>query len=117
MVQPLMDLAKGWMFRRGKGRQYTEVRRRVTLWGAVDERTCARVPQTEDRPHVYTQKSGVRWNPRSSSRRMGVNKFKFTGMLTQRHMTVLSNGKEVLGLHPVAFASKRISTIKEHYQP
>ncbi|CAA7271056.1 unnamed protein product [Cyclocybe aegerita] len=44
-------------------------------------------------------------------------KFGFTGMLTQKHTTVLPNGKEVTRLHLVGFASKRTSVTEEKYKP
>ena len=33
-------------------------------------------------------------------------KYGFAGMLSQRHTTILANGKEVTHIHPVAFGSK-----------
>jgi len=44
-------------------------------------------------------------------------KFGFAGMLTQKHTTVMPNGKESTRLHPVAFASKWTSVTEEKYMP
>jgi RNase H-like domain found in reverse transcriptase len=44
-------------------------------------------------------------------------KYGFAGMLSQRHTTVLPNGKEVTDIHPVAFSSKQTSVTEEKYKP
>ena len=44
-------------------------------------------------------------------------KYSFAGMLSQRHTTVLKNGKEVTHIHPVAFGSKQTSETEEKYKP
>ena len=41
----------------------------------------------------------------------------FAGVLSQKITTVLAGGKTVSRMHPIAFASKRMSTTEEKYKP
>jgi hypothetical protein len=41
----------------------------------------------------------------------------FAGVLAQKIKTTLPGGKEVMRLHPIAFASKKTSTAEEKYKP
>ena len=117
MAQPLTDLAKGLDVPKGKGKAaYRRAMKGHSLEGlwtkehthaflklkiALTSEPILKGPKFDGTPFVITT-DGC--------------KYGFAGMLTQRHTTVLPNGKEVSRLHPVAFASKRTSTIEERYQ-
>jgi transposase InsO family protein len=118
MAQPLTDLAKGLDVPKGKGKAaYRRAMKGYSLTGlwtrehmhaflklkiALTSEPILKGPKFDGTPFIVTT-DGC--------------KFGFAGMLTQRHTTVLPNGKEVSRLHPVAFASKRTSAIEERYQP
>lgn len=118
IAQPLSDLARSIDLPKGKGRAaYQRAMKGSSLAGlwrhehtkaflrlkvALTREPVLRGPKFDGTPFVVTS-DGC--------------KFGFAGMLTQRHTTVLPSGKEVVNLHPVAFASKRTSTIEERYQP
>ena len=44
-------------------------------------------------------------------------KYGFAEMLTQKHTTILPNGKEVTAVHLIGFVSKRTSSTEEKYRP
>ena len=48
---------------------------------------------------------------------MDVCKDAFAGVLSQKIKTTLPSGKEVTHLHPIGFASKRMSMSEEKYKP
>lgn len=118
IAQPLTDLAKGLEVQKGKGK--AAYRRAMKGYSLTDlwkpehthaflklkvALTCEPVlqgPKFDGTPFIVTTDDC---------------KFGFAGMLTQRHTSVLPSGKEVTRIHPVAFASKRTSTIEERYQP
>jgi hypothetical protein len=44
-------------------------------------------------------------------------KYRFAGMVTQKHTAILLNGTEKTVLHPISFVSKRTSPTEEKYKP
>jgi len=118
IAQPLTDLARSLELPRLKGKAaYNRAMKGFTLQGrwmpshnkafiqlkvALSSEPVLRGPKYDGTPFVVTT-DGC--------------KFGFAGMLSQRHTSILPNGKEVTRLHPVAFASKRTSITEEKYKP
>lgn len=118
IAQPLTDLARSLELPRMKGKAaYSRAMKGSSLEGrwtsihnkaflqlkiALTSEPVLKGPKYDGTPFVVTT-DGC--------------KFGFAGMLSQRHTSVLPNGKEVTSMHPVAFASKRTSPAEEKYKP
>ena len=118
MAQPLMDLEKGLEVLKGKGKAAYRCAMKghslEGLWTKEHTHTFLKLKITLMSEPIH---KGPKFDGTPFVIMTDGCKFGFAGMLTQRHMTVLPNGKEVSQLHPVAFTSKRTSMIEERYQP
>jgi hypothetical protein len=118
IAQPLTDLGRSLNIPKGKGKAaYRKAMRNHTLgdlWKeeheeafmqlkiALTNEPALKGPKYDGTPFIITT-DGC--------------KYGFAGMLSQRHVSVTPNGKEVTNIHPIAFCSKRTSETEEKYKP
>ncbi|VDC01729.1 unnamed protein product [Peniophora sp. CBMAI 1063] len=74
----------------------------IQLKGILTSEPVLRAPRWDGTPFIVTTDG---------------SKDGFAGVLTQRQVTVLPNGKSVTRTHPIAFASKRTSKSEAKYPP
>jgi hypothetical protein len=118
LAQPLTDLARGLDLPKGKGKAAYQCSMKkhslVDLWKEEHEKASLglKIALTNEPVLKGPKFDGAPFIVTTDSCKNG-----FVGMLSQRHTTVLPNGKDVTHVHLVAFGSKQTSEIEEKYKP
>ena len=118
MAQPLTDLARDLDLPKGMGKAAYQHAMKghslIGLWKEEHEKAflglkialtngpVLKGPKFDSTPFIITTNG---------------SKDAFTGVLSQRITTTLPGGKKVMRLHPLGYASKRMSASEEKYKP